>query len=152
MTQARIVNPALAVHGAMPALQALSKAAEHPAIPPTLRDLLNLRASQINGCSVCVELHARDLKKAGETDERIFSVAAWRDTPYYSEAERAALALTEAAARLSDRSNPVPDDIWAEAARHYDAGALAALTLAIASINVWNRINITTAQQAGTNW
>lgn len=152
MSQARIPNPALAVPGAMPALLALSKAAEHPAIPTTLRDLLNLRASQINGCSVCVELHARDLKKAGETDERIFSVAAWRDTPYYTAAERAALALTEAATRLSDRPDPVPDDLWAEAARHYDEAALAALTLAIASINVWNRINITTGQRAGTAW
>jgi len=152
MNPARMSNPALAVPGAMPALLALAKAAEHPAISPTLQDLLNLRASQINGCSVCVELHARDLKKAGETDERIFSVAAWRDTPYYTEAERAALALTEAATRLSDRPDPVPDDIWAEAARHYDEAALSALTLAIASINVWNRINVTTRQRAGTDW
>ncbi|ULH14050.1 carboxymuconolactone decarboxylase family protein (plasmid) [Deinococcus sp. KNUC1210] len=152
MKQARIPNPALAVPGVMSALVALSKAAEHPAVSATLRELLNLRASQINGCSVCVEMHARDLKHAGETDERIFSVAAWRDTPYYTEAERAALALTEAATRLSDRPDPVPDDIWAEAARHYDEAALSSLTLAIASINVWNRINMTTGQKAGTTW
>ena len=92
------------------------------------RDLVHLRASQINGCSVCVDMHARELKKAGETDERLFAVAAWRDTPYFTDAERAALALTEAVTRLSDRPDPVPDEIWDEAARHYDETALAALS------------------------
>ena len=83
-------------------------------------ELMNLRASQINGCSVCVDMHSRALKKLGEKDARIFAVAAWREAPYYSDAERAALALTEAASRLSDRADPVPDEVWKEAAKHYD--------------------------------
>ena len=108
-----------------------------------------LRASQINGCSTCVDGHARIAKKAGETDERLFAVAAWRDAPYFSDAERAALALTEALTRVCDRPDPVPDDIWAEAARTYEQPQLAALVLAIAQINVWNRLNIATRQPAG---
>ena len=95
-------------------------------------------------------MHARDLKKAGETDERLFAVAAWRDAPYFTDAERAALALTEAVTRLADRADPVPDEIWDEAARHYDENALAGLVLAIASINVWNRLNAATRQVAGS--
>jgi AhpD family alkylhydroperoxidase len=117
--------------------------------PRTLK-LVHLRASQINGCSFCVEMHARDLRKAGETDERLFAVAAWREAPYFTEAERAALALTEAATRLSDRADPVPDEIWEEAARHYDESALAALIVSIGLINFWNRVNVTTRQVAGT--
>lgn len=89
------------------------------------------------------------MKKTGETDERLFAVAAWRDAPYFSDAERAALALTEAVTRLSDRADPVPDEIWNEAARHYDEQALGALLLAIALINVWNRLNVATRQVAG---
>lgn len=131
---------------------ALSKAAQHSSVSQQTRDLLNLRASQINGCSVCVDLHARDLKKAGESDERIFSVAAWRDTPYYNDAERAALALTEAVTRLNDRPDPVPDTIWSEAARHYDEAALSSILLSIAQINVWNRLNVSIKQLAGQTW
>ena len=86
------------------------------------------------------------MKKAGETDERLFTVAAWRDTPYFTDAERAALALTEAVTRLSDREDPVPDKVWEEAARHYDERTLAGLLLAIAGINVWNRLNAATRQ------
>jgi alkylhydroperoxidase family enzyme len=97
---------------------------------------------------VCVDMHPRMLKKAGETDERLFALAAWREAPYFSDAERAALALTEAATRLSDRADPVPDEIWDEAARHYDEKALAALVIEIALINVWNRFNVTTRQVA----
>src|SRR5678815_4713169 len=114
-----------------------SKAAEN-GVPYTTRKLVHLRASQINGCSVCVDMHARELRHANETDERLFAVAAWSDAPYFTDAERAALALTEAVTRLSDRTDPVPDEIWNEAARHYDETSLAALVLAIASINVWN--------------
>ena len=110
----------------MEALQALGKAAHKAGVPTETIDLVHLRASQINGCSVCVDMHARDLRKAGESDERIFAVAAWRETPYYTDAERAALALAEAMTRLSDRPDPVPDDVWDEAARHYDEPALAA--------------------------
>src|SRR5206468_10809667 len=92
---------------------------------------------------------SRDLKKAGETDERLFAVAAWREAPYFTDAERAALALTEAATRLSDRADPVPDEIWNEAVRHYEQPALAALILSIAVINAWNRLNVTTRQVPG---
>ncbi len=106
--------------------------------------MVHLRASQINGCSLCVAMHASDLKKGGETDERLHTVAAWRQAPWFSEAERAALALTEAVTRLSDRADPVPDDVWAEATRHYDERALFALLLAISTINVWNRLNAAT--------
>jgi AhpD family alkylhydroperoxidase len=97
-----------------------------------------LRASQINGCSFCVDTHARDLKKGGETDERLFAVGAWRESPYFTDAERAALALTEAATRLSDQADPVPDEIWEEAARHYNEAALATLVINIALINFYN--------------
>jgi AhpD family alkylhydroperoxidase len=114
--------------------------------------LVHLRASQINGCSVCVAMHARELKDAGEADERIFSVAAWRDTPYFTDAERAALDLTEAVTRLADRPDPVPDAVWNEAARLYDEPALAALILSIAQINVWNRLNAAVRQVAGAAW
>jgi AhpD family alkylhydroperoxidase len=108
-----------------------------------------LRASQINGCSVCVDGHPRIARKLGETDERLFAVAAWRDAPYFTAAERAALALAEAVTRLDDRPDPVPDEVWDEAARHYDETALAGLVLAIAGINVWNRLNVATRQPAG---
>ena len=146
---ARMSNPAMIVPQAMQALHALGAATEKGGVPSRTRDLVHLRASQINGCSVCVDMHSRDLKRAGETDERLFAVAAWRDAPYFTDAERAALALTEAATRLSDRADPVPDEIWEEAARHYDEPALAALIISIALINVWNRLNVTTRQVAG---
>ena len=146
----RITQPAVSVPAAMKALMALGKAAEHEDVPTRTRDLVYLRASQINGCGVCVEMHSRDLKRGGETDERLFAVAAWRDAPYFTDAERAALALTEAATRISDRPDPVPDEIWDEAARHYDEPALAALVIAIGSINVWNRLNVATRQVAGS--
>jgi AhpD family alkylhydroperoxidase len=142
-------NPAMIVPGAMQALHALHAAAQKGGVPSRTLDLVHLRASQINGCSVCVDMHSRDLKRGGETDERLFAVAAWRDAPYFTDAERAALALTEAVTRLSDRADPVPDEIWDEATRHYDESALAGLILAIASINVWNRLNVTTRQVAG---
>ena len=104
---ARMTNPAFAVDGAMDALQALSKAISRARVPIN-RELVHLRASQINGCSVCVDMHAKAARKAGESEERVFAVAAWRDTPYFSEAERAALALTEALTRLADQTEPCP--------------------------------------------
>ena len=148
--QERMKNPAVSVPGAMQALVGLSKAAD--GISLELRNLINLRASQINGCSVCVYSHARDLKAAGVSDERVFAVGAWRDAPCFTDAERAALALTEAVTRLGDRADPVPDAVWNEAARHYDEAALASVVLAIGLINVWNRLNVTTKQVAGQAW
>ena len=147
--QARMNNPAMVLPDAMKALLALGTTAKNGGVPQQTLELVHLRASQINGCSFCVEMHARDLRKAGETDERLFAVAAWREAPYFTEAERAALALTEAATRLSDRADPVPDEVWKEAARHYDEKALSALILAIGLINFWNRLNVTTRQVAG---
>jgi AhpD family alkylhydroperoxidase len=147
---ARIRNIATLVPEAMKAVQALGATASAGGVPARTLGLVHLRASQINGCSLCVDMDPRQLKKAGETDERIFAVAAWRDTPYYSDAERAALALTEAVTRMSDREDPVPDAIWDEAARHYDERGLAALVIAIATINVWNRFNVATRQIVGS--
>jgi AhpD family alkylhydroperoxidase len=142
-------HPVFVLPEAMTALQALGAAVSKGGLPRRLLELVHLRASQINGCSVCVDGHPRLAKKEGETDERLFAVAAWRDAPYFTDAERAALALTEAVTRLSDRPDPVPDEIWEEAASHYDEPALAALVLAIAGINVWNRLNVATRQRAG---
>jgi AhpD family alkylhydroperoxidase len=146
---ARIGNPAITTPGTLDALLAVSKSAENEGLPETTRHLVHLRASQVNGCSVCVDLHWRELRKAGETDERILSVSAWRDAPWFSDAERAALALTEAVTRLSDRADPVPDEVWGEAAAQYDESALGALVLEIAMINTWNRINVSTKQVPG---
>ena len=150
--QARMKNPAAIVPGAMQAIQALHSAAEKGGVPSTTLGLVHLRASQINGCSSCVDFGARHAKKAGESDERLFAVGAWREAPYFTDAERAALALTEAVTRLSDRSDPVPDTIWDEAARHYDERALGALVLSIATTNLFNRLNVTTRQLVGAKW
>jgi len=152
MHKARMSNPAMIVPDAMQAIQALWTSAEKGGVPSRTLSLVHLRASQINGCSACVDGGSRNARKAGETDERLFAVAAWRDAPYFTDAERAALALTEAVTRLSDRADPVPDEIWEEAARHYDEPALAALIIAIATVNVWNRFNVTTRQVAGARW
>jgi AhpD family alkylhydroperoxidase len=142
-------NPAMIIPDAMQAILSLDKSARKGTVPSTTLELVHLRASQINGCSSCVDSGSRHAKKAGETDERLFAVAAWREAPYFTDAERAALALTEAVTRLSDRADPVPDEIWDEAARHYDEQALAALILSIATANVFNRLNVTTRQVAG---
>jgi len=147
--QARMKNPVLVIPEALQALLALDKCSTNDGLPHVTCKLVQLRASQINGCSVCVDMHSRELRKAGEKDERIFTVAAWQDAPYFNPAERAALALTEAATRLSDRAEPVPDAIWEEAARHYDERALAALVIQITAINAFNRINVTTRQITG---
>jgi len=146
----RIPNIAGTVPEALQALLALAKASAKGGIPPTTHKLVHLRASQINGCSFCVDMHSRELRDAGEPDERIWGVAGWRESPYFDDAERAALALAEAGTRLSDREDPVPDDIWKEAARHYDEVELASLVLSIAAINAWNRLNVITRQPAGS--
>jgi AhpD family alkylhydroperoxidase len=148
--QPRMKNPATIIPDAMKAILALDKAVKKGPVPPATLELAHLRASQINGCSFCVDSGSRHAKKAGETDERLFAVAAWREAPYFTDAERAALALTEAVTRLSDRVDPVPDEVWEEAARHYDEEALAALILSIATTNVFNRLNAATRQVAGT--
>lgn len=151
--QARMSNPATILPDAMNGIQALLKATRKGGVPATTLELVHLRASQINGCSFCVDSGARSAKKAGETDERLFAVAAWRETPYFTDAERAALALTESVTRLADQADPVPDDVWEEAARHFDEQGLAALLLMIGTTNLFNRLNASTRQLAGNqNW
>jgi AhpD family alkylhydroperoxidase len=143
-------NPAMIVPDAMQALFALAACTGKTGVPARTLGLVHLRASQINGCSLCVDTGTRQLKKEGETDERIFSVSAWREAPGFTDAERAALMLAEAVTRLSDRTDPVPDSIWNEAKLYYDEPQLAALVLAIAATNVWNRLNVATRQVAGS--
>jgi AhpD family alkylhydroperoxidase len=145
LATARMTNPAFAVDGAMDALNAVNKAISRARLPID-REVLHLRASQINGCSVCVDMHAKGARRAGESEERLFAVAAWRETPYFSEAERAALALTEALTRAADRADAVPDEIWDAAAEHFDETQLGALVLDIGLINLWNRLNVATRQ------
>ncbi len=151
VVEARIKHPVYLFPEALKALRELSNASRGT-LSPELSQLLALRASQINGCSVCVEMHSRELKQLEASDDRIYAVAAWREAPYFSPAERAAMALTEAVTRLSDRSDPVSDEVWAEAASHFSERELAALALAIASINAWNRLNVATAQPSGQSW
>jgi AhpD family alkylhydroperoxidase len=147
--QPRMKNPAIVVPGAMEAMQKLGTLVRSAGVPESTVYLVEARASQINGCSVCLDMHSRELKATGEPDERVFMVAAWREAPYFSDAERAALALTEAATRLADRPDPVPDEVWDEATRHYDETQLAGLVLAIATINAFNRVNAATRQITG---
>lgn len=147
--QARMSNPVQILPDALTALLALSKAAGAGSVPPVTHTLIHLRASQINGCGVCVDMHARELRESGESAERIAAVAAWRDTPYFTDGERAALALAEAGTRMADRPDPVPDAVWDDVADHYDEKELAALLVSIAAINAWNRLNATTRQVAG---
>ncbi|MGP3971111.1 carboxymuconolactone decarboxylase family protein [Streptomyces sp. 6N223] len=144
----RMTNPAI-VLDAQKQIHALVRAAQSGGVPEDTMELVHLRASQINGCSYCVDYGVRDARKRGMADEKLFGVSAWREMPYFTDAERAALALTEAATRLSDRSDPVPDAIWEEAARHYDEKALSSLILWIATTNLFNRINATVRQAAG---
>jgi AhpD family alkylhydroperoxidase len=145
----RMQHPVMVVPGALESLQGLSKAAASTGVPlPTLK-MVELRASQINGCSVCVDMHSRELRKAGESEERIATVAAWREARWFSDAERAALALTEAVTRIADRPGAITDQLWADAAEHFDDKQLSGLLLDIGAINVWNRLNAATHQLAG---
>lgn len=147
--QPRIPNPAFLLPGAMDALIALGDSVRQSGLPASILELVNLRASQVNGCGVCAEGHCTLLRREGETDQRLEAVAYWRHAPYFTDAERAVLALTESVTRLSDRDDPVPAAVWDEAARHFDEKALAALVVQIASINVWNRLNVATGQVMG---
>src|SRR5262249_30328631 len=143
-----IKNPAAVIPNAMPAILNLAKIAESSTIPPKTLSLVHLRASQINHCAVCVDLEVKRSAER-ETAQRLGAVAVWRDAPFFTDAERAALALTESATRRADGDDPVPDAVWAEAARHYDETQLASLVLYISIANVWNRLNVATRQVAG---
>ena len=147
--QPRMKNPAMIIPDAGQAIGALAAALRGAGLHEATGNLVHLRVSQINGCSACVDGGARTAQEAGESTERLFAVAAWRDAPCFTDAERAALALAEAVTRLNDRSDPVPDEIWAEAAGHYTEQELAALVLWIATANLFNRLNATTKQVAG---
>jgi AhpD family alkylhydroperoxidase len=147
--QPRIKSPALTLAGTRDALLAINKTTLDCGVPRTTLELIHLRVGQINGCSVCVDMHSRALKKHGENDTRIFTLSAWRETPYFNAAERAALALAEAETRLCDRADAVPHDVWNEAAKHYSEAALGALVMTIALANLWNRLNVATQQVTG---
>ncbi|MEN3306147.1 MAG: hypothetical protein V7603_2349 [Micromonosporaceae bacterium] len=147
--QARMRNPAMIISDALPAIQAVFQATKNGGVPEATLELVHLRVSQLNGCSACVDSGARSARKAGESEERLWALSAWREAPYFTDAERAALALAEAATRLSDRADPVPDEVWQPAVRHYGEEQLAALILMIAVTNLFNRLNATTKQVAG---
>jgi AhpD family alkylhydroperoxidase len=151
--QSRMKNPAMVLPDAMEGIQNLYKAMHQGGVPQQLLELVHLRASQINACSPCVYAGVESAKKAGETDERLATLVAWREAPYFTDAERAALALTEAATRLADRSgDAVPDEIWDAAADHFDERQLSAIILMVAVSNLFNRINATIKEPAGASW
>jgi AhpD family alkylhydroperoxidase len=149
---ARLNNPAGLLPDTTKAVNLLYKSANSAGVEPAVLALVHLRASQINGCGPCVDAGAREMRKAGESDDRLFAVPVWRETPYFTEPERAALALAEYATRLADKADAVPDEIWDEAAKHFDEKQLAAIVLWIATTNFFNRINVTTRQPAPQNW
>ena len=149
--QPRMKNPAMILPEAGQGIHSLILAIYKAGVPRTTLELVHLRVSQINGCGACVDSGSRAAKKAGEADERLFAVAAWRHAPYFSDAERAALALGEAETRLADREDSVPDEIWTEAVRHYDEKQLAGLVLWISLTNLFNRLNVST-RQIGGSW
>jgi AhpD family alkylhydroperoxidase len=147
--QPRMKSPAFTLPGAREAILKIARTTEDSGVPRTTLELVHIRVGQINGCSVCVDMHSRMLRKLGESDARIFALATWREASYYTEAERAALALAEAATRLSDRTDAVPDDVWKEASAHFSEAELGALVMAIAIANLWNRLNVPTRQVTG---
>lgn len=147
--QARMKTPLYVLPDALQGLLATNKATEHQGLPEVTATLVHLRASQINGCSFCVDMHSRELKKAGQRDEKIWAVSGWRESPYFNAAERAALELTEALTRIADRPDAVSDAVWEEATRHYDEKALAALIIQIGLINIFNRVNVAIRQPVG---
>jgi AhpD family alkylhydroperoxidase len=150
--QPRIPNPATLIPDALAPIQQLVKAAHGAGVPETTMTLVHLRVSQVNGCSACVASGVEAARKAGESEERLATVAAWREAPWYTDAERAALALAEAVTRLSDRADPVPEEVWAGAAAHFAATQLAGLVLWVAVTNLFNRVNVSTRQVAGAAW
>jgi AhpD family alkylhydroperoxidase len=116
-------------------------------LDPPLRELVNLRASQINGCAYCIDMHTKDARAAGENEQRLYAVSAWRDTPFFSERERAALALCEAVTLVAETH--VPDAVWDEAAAHFEPAELSQLLFAIVAINAYNRLAISTRMEVG---
>jgi AhpD family alkylhydroperoxidase len=150
--QPRIKSSAMAQPDVTTAVQHLFKAMYKGDVPHETLELVHLRASQINGCSACVDAGVETSGKAGVSDERLHMLVAWREAPYFTDAERAALELTEAATRMADAADPVPDHIWDEAADHFDENQLSSIVLMIATTNFFNRINRTLRVPAGTRW
>ncbi|MFD6448667.1 carboxymuconolactone decarboxylase family protein [Promicromonospora sp. NPDC060204] len=146
----RMKNPALLVPGGAKALAELGQMAQGQGVSAATLEVVHLRVSQINGCGWCIEYGMRQARKAGESEDRLASVAAWRESPYLSEAECAALELAEAMTRLADSPEGVPDAVWDRAAEHWDEQALAALVLHIGVTNLYNRLNVTVRQIPGT--
>jgi AhpD family alkylhydroperoxidase len=142
-------NPAVILSGAMRPIQEIFKAVHSGGVEGQTLELVHLRVSQINGCSACVDGGVKTARKAGVSEEKLATVVAWRETPYFTDEERAALALAEAATRLADRADAVDDEIWDTAATYYDEKQLAAIVLMIGVTNLFNRLNATTRQIAG---
>ncbi|MEU3571701.1 carboxymuconolactone decarboxylase family protein [Kitasatospora sp. NPDC036755] len=150
---ARMKNPAMVLPDAMAGIRGIYQAVYRGGVDPKVLELVHLRASQINGCAACVFAGVQGARKHGETDERLHAVAAWREAPFFTDAERAALALTEAATRIADRSGrAVPDDVWSTATGHFDEEQLSAIILMIGLTNLFNRVNTTIEEPAGTTW
>ncbi|NUP66589.1 MAG: carboxymuconolactone decarboxylase family protein [Nonomuraea sp.] len=148
--EARMKNPATIIPAAMKPIMELMKAAQSQGLPQELMEMIHLRVSQINGCSFCVDAGLKGLRKVGASDERTGLIAAWREAPYYTDAERAALALAEASTRLADRADAVPDEVWDDAADHFDERQLASILLMTAVTNLFNRLNAPIRQIAGS--
>jgi AhpD family alkylhydroperoxidase len=143
-----MTNPAMVLPDVYPAIQQLIKSVHTGGAPDTVLELVHLRASQINGCSFCVDMGWRGARHAGVSDEKLLTVAAWREVPYFDDAERSALDLAEHATRLADNMDAVPDEVWDAAAAHFDGDQLASIVLWIAVTNFFNRINATIRQPA----
>jgi AhpD family alkylhydroperoxidase len=148
--EARMKNPATIIPAAMKPIMDLMAAAQSQGLPQELMELIHLRVSQINGCSFCVDAGLKNLRKVGASDDRVGLVAAWREAPYYTDAERAALELAECATRLADRADAVPDQVWDNAADHFDEKQLASILLMTATTNLFNRLNAPVRQTAGS--
>ncbi|MFH8385417.1 carboxymuconolactone decarboxylase family protein [Kitasatospora sp. NPDC018058] len=146
-------NPAMVLPDAMKGIQNIYKAVYQGGVCPRTLELVHLRASQINGCSACVFAGVRGARNHGETDERLHAVAAWREAPFFTDEERAALELTEAATRIADRTGKaVPDEVWDAAADHFNEEQLSAIILMISLTNFFNRLNTTIEEPAGATW
>jgi AhpD family alkylhydroperoxidase len=130
------------------ALLALEAYLHASGLEPGLLDLVKLRVSQINGCAYCIDVHAKDLRARGDTEQRLYGLDAWRECPYYSDRERAALAWAEAVTNLAD--GHVSDEVHERVREHFDEPGISALTFAVAAINAWNRLAIPSRQPAGT--
>jgi AhpD family alkylhydroperoxidase len=130
-------------------LNAAGKVVTDSTLPRPTQELVKIRASQINGCGMCTDMHTKDAAAAGETQQRLNLVAAWREATVFTEAERAALELAEEGTRLADAAGGVSDDVWARAAKHYDDDQLGALVALIATINTYNRLNVIIRVPAG---